>query len=250
MSDDLLLIRWQERVCHLTLNRPDQGNALSAALVGRIDEALAQARARQAHAVVIEGAGRHFCTGFDLSALEGETDHSLLSRFVRIELMLQSIARAPFATVAVAHGRTLGAGADLFACCDGRIARDDCVFAFPGLSGFGLVLGSGRLAARVGARQALQWIGSGCPIRAEEALAAGLASQIADKPSVGAAIQQAVSSPADAELRDAVHRAVHGDAVLSDARDLDLLVRSAARPGLQERIAAYLRAGAARKNST
>lgn len=242
MSEMPLLVRWQGPVCRLTLNRPAQGNALSALLVRLFDEAVAQATARQAQVLVIEAAGQHFCTGFDLSGLDAETDDSLLARFVRIELLLQRIARAPFATVAVAHGRTMGAGADLFACCSLRLVRDDAVFAFPGMQGFGLLLGSARLMALVGARKALPWIQTACAIPADEALQAGLASQITDANGVVAAIEQQLtaagcSSPGQ---RQALWRAAHGEAASADARDLDLLVRSAAQAGLRQRITAYL----------
>lgn len=226
-------------VWRLTLNRPQQGNACSAELVAGVDDALAQAAVERPQALVLRGEGRHFCTGFDLSKLEEETDDSLLARFVRIELMLQRLARAPFLTVAVAQGRTMGAGADLFAACGVRIADAEATFAFPGARGFGLVLGTRRLAARVGDETALAWVESGRSIGAEEAARAGLVSTLARDP---ADVDRLVASQvhADAWLQGALRAAVDPRAADDDARDLDLLVRSAARPGLQQRIASYV----------
>ena len=137
-------------IVHLRLNRPDKGNALSAALVAGISAAVQQAHQEPTRLLVLSGEGRHFCTGFDLSALELETDDSLLARFTRVELMLQAIHAAPFPTLALAHGRTMGAGADIFCACSERWIVDDAQFAFPG-AGFGLVLGTARLAEAVGA---------------------------------------------------------------------------------------------------
>ena len=80
-------------------------------------------------------------------------------------------------TVAVASGRTLGAGADLFAACDRRIALTGASFAFPG-PGFGLVLGTGRLAALLGRDAARHVLLSGAELPAEAALEAGLATAL------------------------------------------------------------------------
>lgn len=234
MNPSPLLQRWDAGVCHLTLNRPEQGNALSRALVEALDAAMGDCAARHATAVVFAGAGRHFCTGFDLSDLAEETDDSLLARFTRIELMLQRVARAPFATVAVAQGRVMGAGADLFAACAQRVALPGASFAFPGARGFGLVLGSRRLAACVGVARARQWIESGCTITDIEAMAAGLATERAAS---AEDVHPGARRETTATLLD---RAILGNAELDDARDLAALVRSAAAAGLQQRVANYV----------
>lgn len=249
MTDAVLTERWVGTACRLLLNRPDKGNALSRELVQALDDAIGRCTERGASLLVIEGAGRHFCTGFDLSGIAEETDDSLLSRFTRIELMLQRLARAPFCTVAVAQGRVMGAGADIFAACRVRLVQGEATFAFPGASGFGLVLGSRRLAALVGQARALEWITTGCLVNTTDALSAGLASaQAADAEAAGAAVDAAAARSADTVLYRQLQAATQGDAAGDDARDLELLVRSAARPGLQARVAAYLeRSAAARK---
>lgn len=234
MNPSPLLTRWDGNTCALTLNRPEQGNALSRALVDALDAALEDCARRGANVVVIEGAGRHFCTGFDLSGLSEETDDSLLARFTRIELMLQRVARAPFHTIAVAQGRVMGAGADLFAACTQRVALSGASFAFPGARGFGLVLGSRRLAACVGARRARAWIESACTIRDAEALAAGLATVCVE--SAGAVLHAATRGGTNPLL----DHAIDGNSEVDDARDLAALVRSAATAGLQQRIADYV----------
>src|SRR3954465_10141982 len=111
--------RW---LATLSLNRPDRGNALGPELVEALAEAFDRAVAHGARLIVLRGEGRHFCTGFDLTDLESLSDGDLLLRVVRIEALLQCIHAAPVTTLAVATGRTFGAGADLFAACDRRIA--------------------------------------------------------------------------------------------------------------------------------
>jgi enoyl-CoA hydratase len=234
MTDSPLLLHREADVCRLTLNRPQQGNALSRELVDALDAALDMCAINAPASLVIDGAGRHFCTGFDLSGLANETDDSLLARFTRIELLLQRVARAPFHTVAVAHGRVMGAGADLFAACAERVAVSGARFAFPGWRGFGLVLGSRRLASRVGAHRASEWIESGCVTDDADALASGLATARVDF-SPGA-----FAAPAANELDSALASAIAGNAQLDDASDLAALVRSAACAGLHQRLTVYV----------
>lgn len=194
--------------------------------------------------LVLSGQGRHFCTGFDLSALEEETDDTLLARFTRVELLLQALDTAPMPTLVLAHGRTMGAGADLFCVGTHRWIVDDASFAFPGVQ-FGLVLGTARLADTVGADVARTWLERGTPIGADEALSAGLATRRVRADELDAAIDDLATQARRLPLptRRAIHAALatvrrpRGDA--GHAQDLARLVRSAAQPGLRQRIAAY-----------
>ena len=68
----------------------------SQVMVSALDAALDDSADRSATLVVFERPGRHFCTGFDLSDIDLETDDSLLARFIRIELLLQRIVCAPY----------------------------------------------------------------------------------------------------------------------------------------------------------
>ncbi|MBN9405078.1 MAG: enoyl-CoA hydratase/isomerase family protein [Burkholderiales bacterium] len=245
MSTAELISRRDGDVLHLQLNRPDKGNALSASLVGALAEAVeAATRDAQLRLLVLSGAGRHFCTGFDLSDLDHETDDSLLARFTRVELMLQAVHTAPFTTLALAHGRTMGAGADLFAACSERWIVGDASFAFPG-AGFGLVLGTARLADGVGATRAAEWIESGTAIDASAACASGLATRRSETEDTQAELERlrARVSRLDGATQRSIHAAIaasrHPRGPAGGAEDLARLVRSAARPGLRERIVAY-----------
>ncbi len=246
-AEPALLIDRQGDITRLTLNRPQRGNALSAELVQALHDAVLACRRDGTRLLLIEGAGRHFCTGFDLGDLDGETDDTLLARFVRVELMLQAIYTAPFTTVARVHGRAMGAGADLAVACEQCWVAEDSRFAFPGAA-FGLVLGTARLAARVGPTLARQWIGAGATVDAHTALAAGLASRHfeADEPGKPDTALEALVRQArrlDADTQAAIHAASRADGD-ELARQLAALVHSAARPGLRERIRAYRAASA------
>lgn len=228
-------------VWRLTLNRPERGNALSAEMVAALDGALQACSQQQPSLLVLQGVGRHFCSGFDLSNLEHENDDSLLARFVRVELLLQRLACAPYATLALAQGSAMGAGADLWVACQWRCMLGEARFAFPG-AGFGLVLGTRRLAAAVGAQVARQWVSSGALIDSAQALASGLATEqvIPDQgPAVVARVLAQVQR-LDAPTKAAIAQVLQGpDSAALAAQDLHHLVLSAARPGLVQRIVHY-----------
>ena len=240
MSSDLIERR-EGGTCRVTLNRPQSGNALSAALVTQLADVVDRCYEGGVDTLVLDGAGKFFCTGFDLSDLDGETDDSLLGRFVRIEVLLQRLHSAPFRTVAIARGRAMGAGADLFAACRVRIIDGDAAFSFPGASGFGLVLGTRRLAAIVGVAAARDWIVSGRVVGAREALGSELATDMSP-PGESGARWAAVGRPVDLQTAAALRVALGEHAPERDRQDLALLVESAARPGLKQRIAAYIAA--------
>lgn len=221
----------------LTLARPEKGNALDpdlvAALFDTIDDAAARA---DIHTLVLCGEGRHFCTGFDLSDFASLSDGDLLLRFASIEMLLDRVFRLPLRTIAYATGKTWGAGADLFCACDHRVAHPEATFRFPGAQ-FGLVLGTRRLAIRMGEDRARRTVIEGATLDAKAAVHACLATEAsADLTAwMSALTPPAVDRPTLAAL-NAATRAYEAD------RDLAALVRSVARPGLRERIAAY-RAG-------
>lgn len=226
-----LLLQHDAGVTTLTLSRPERGNALAPDLVEALLAAATQACAdSHVHTLVLRGAGKHFCTGLDLSDLASSSDADWLHRLVRIETLLALLWHAPLRTVAVAQGRTWGAGADLFACCELRVAAADTSFRFPGAQ-FAVVLGTRRLAERIGTDAARRLVIDGAELSAAAAMDAGLVSQTND----GSLLEfpsPKVSAPTAAAIR-AASRSDHRDA------DLAALVRSAAEPGLRERMLAY-----------
>jgi enoyl-CoA hydratase len=228
-ADAVLTHARQAGVLTLTLSRPDRGNALGPELVEALLQAVRNAPADSAlHTLVFRGEGRHFCTGLDLSDLADSSDADWLWRLVRIETLLDTVWRSPLRTVALAQGRTWGAGADLFVACECRVAAPDTSLRFPGAQ-FGIVLGTRRLAERIGPDQARRLVVDGDSLDAEAARAAGLATDLGTRCDTPAPKVDAVTARA---LRVATRH---------DAPDQDLaaLVRSASVPGLQQRIQAY-----------
>jgi enoyl-CoA hydratase/carnithine racemase len=230
----------------ITLQRAARGNALAGELVEHLLDALPRAwDDPSVHTVMLRGEGKHFCTGFDLDGLDQQSDGDLLQRFVRIELLLALVWHAPVRTVAIAAGRTWGAGADLVAACDIRIACAATRFRFPG-AGFGIVLGTRRLAQRVGEDVARRWVTEGTEVPAQQARDAGLITDIVEPDDRDVWFAENITAPKAERATVASLRS----ASRVDARDADLaaLVRSAAVPGLRQRIADY--AGRPRPGAT
>lgn len=234
-EESILQIERQQGIMTLTLNRPESANALSPELTETLIETLTSAKDVQL--AVIRGAGRHFCAGFDLSDLEALSDGDLLWRFLRIEILLQTVQHAPFAVVALAQGQAVGAGADLFAACWRRVAAPGLKLRMPGWN-FELALGTRRLTQLIGTDAARDLLIDTRTLSAEECLASGLATDLAAAeqwPALLEGLQQRASSLSPRALANML------ELTAGDTRDADIaaVVHSAARPGLKDRILAY-----------
>lgn len=224
-------------VTRLTLNRPDKANALSAELVEALIAAVERAGTDGTRLLVLDGAGSHFCAGFDFTGYENASDGDLALRFIRIETLLQALYHALFETLALAHGRVFGAGADVVASCSTRVATPEAAFLMPGLR-FGVVLGTRRFASRVGHEKAREILSATRPFEAEEALRIGFLTQIAAKEQ-REDIVAAACAKTERLLPNAA-AALRG-ATLTDTRAADMaaLAVSVSAPGLKERIRVF-----------
>ena len=223
----------------LTLDRPEKVNALSATLVEALLEEVDVASRDGTRLMVLRGNGKNLSAGFDMGGYEAQSEGDLVLRFIRIEQLLQAVRHAPFDTLALAHGRNFGAGVDLFCACAHRIATPDATFRMPGLK-FGLVLGPRLFAERVGAVRARQVLQVSQTFTSAEAHSWGFLTDVKAQDRWDEAIEAAekaaaaLSPEAAARLFRVTAQADHRDA------DLAELVRSAAEPGIKQRIAAYL----------
>jgi enoyl-CoA hydratase len=231
---DELIRKHEGHVTRLTLSRPQKANALSAALVEALIDAVDYARTDGTRLLILDGAGAHFCAGFDFADYDGATEGDLALRFIRIEILLQALYHAPYETLALAHGRNFGAGADLVATCGLRIATPDATFRMPGLR-FGVVLGTRRLASRVGADKARDILSASRTFDAAEALEIGFLTRLASRDQWS---DIAESARAQCErLTTAAAAALHArTADDTRAEDMTALARSVSTPGLKERI--------------
>ena len=119
-------------VASITINRPEQRNALNPAVLRGIREGLRNAvETRAARVVTITGSGdKVFCAGADLKAALSNTEGQGFGRGDFRQLLLE-IYRCPKPTVALARGHVMAGGMGIFLACDLGLACDDIHFSTP-----------------------------------------------------------------------------------------------------------------------
>src|SRR5260221_13656356 len=135
-TEPVLLRRDEDGIAILTLNRPLARNALSVALMARLQDSLdAIAGDAAARVVVIAGAGPAFCAGHDLREIRanpGRANYEAL--FGQCSRLMLTIMRLPKPVIARVHGVATAAGCQLVASCDLAVAAEDARFATPGVN--------------------------------------------------------------------------------------------------------------------
>jgi enoyl-CoA hydratase/carnithine racemase len=234
---DSVTVEVRENVTIVSLARPDKANALSGEMSDGVRDAIHGATTSGARAVVLRGEGRHFCAGFDFGDFESLTDGDLALRFLQVEEMLQAVFYAPMPVLALVQGRAVGAGSDLAAAAMKVVAAPGARFQMPGPR-FGVVLGTRRLAYRIGPVAARQIQIENRPVEAEEALSLGMVDSLSDPAGWDDLIEEFAAKYS--VLEPGVTAAL-ADVTRPDTRDADMatLARSVATPGIKDRIAAF-----------
>jgi enoyl-CoA hydratase/carnithine racemase len=184
-TKDLVLVEQRGGVRLLTLNRPDQMNALSSALVLAIREAVTDAESDPAVRVVhLTGAGRAFCAGADLveAATVTQSSADFRSYLLAWRRTFDGLGECQKPVVALLNGLTLAGGLELALACDYMVASSAAKVGDVHAN-FGLVPGGGgtqRLTDAVGSRFARWLMFSGEILTAQQALAVGLVQQVVD----------------------------------------------------------------------
>ncbi len=116
---------WRGRVLVVTLDRPQRRNAVDHTTLLALRAAQEESAARGARGLVLTGAPPAFCAGADLTGVEGGAFAAALSA------VLVGFTELPFACIAAVDGPALGAGMQLAAACDLRVATPASVFGIP-----------------------------------------------------------------------------------------------------------------------
>ena len=168
-------------VLRLTLNRPEARNALSAALMSALLEALARAATDpQARVVVIAGAGPAFCAGHDLREMRADQRRETYERlFAQCSELMLAIVRLPKPVIAEVHGVATAAGCQLVATCDLAVAAEEARFATPGVN-IGLFCSTPMVALSraIGRKPAMEMLLTGEFVDAATARAIGLVNRV------------------------------------------------------------------------
>jgi methylglutaconyl-CoA hydratase len=193
----MILYAVENSVASITLNRPEKRNALNEALIAEIKRGLANASQDQnVRAIVISGAGKDFCSGADLSALQkiaqasvaenAEDARSLLELFLQIRQI-----RVP--VVAAVKGRALAGGCGLASACDLVLASESARFGYPEVKiGFVPAMVLAILRRNVSEKRAFELLTRGEEIDAVRAHDIGLVNQVFSDQSFDADVSEYV----------------------------------------------------------
>lgn len=179
-----LLSRIEGGVLHITFNRPESRNSMSPEMLADIEAVFAAvADARAVRAIVLRGAGGHFCAGADLKSMlaggvkppaPGKPD-ALAGINRAFGTMLRRVQNAPQVVIAICEGAVLGGGFGLACVSDIAFAHADAKFGLPETTrGLPPAQIAPFVVERVGLTQARRLALTGAQFRGAEALRLGL----------------------------------------------------------------------------
>lgn len=178
MDYETILYDVTDEVATITINRPERANTISSQLTADINDALDTIAADdEVRAVILTGAGRHFCGGADLREMRGGGGGR--SRAPRRNLF-SHFEELPQPVIAAINGAAMGGGCELALACDVRVMAREAQIGTPEIK-FGALPGGGgtqRLARMVGVGNAKELVMTGEPVTADRALQIGLVNSV------------------------------------------------------------------------
>jgi enoyl-CoA hydratase/carnithine racemase len=191
-----------EGVVLVTLNRPDQRNAFSAAMLEELTSTLGDLAVEPSlRAVVIGGAGPDFCAGADVAELAEAASGAAVVEYGRaFDHAFSAIADHPAPVIAQIHGAALGGGCQLVVACDLAVAAGDARLGIPSAR-LGIVISYGsieRLVLAVGPKRAGELLFTGRILSGDEAAAWGLVNRAVPPGDLDAAVREMGSAVAEA----------------------------------------------------
>ena len=179
------------RIATITLNRPERLNAINSAMPGEIRAAVEAANADdRVHVIVLQGAGKAFCAGYDLKEYaEGDKtnvytqgmpwdpmqDYKFMKRNTED---FMSLWRSYKPTIARVHGYAAAGGSDIATCCDFIVMEDKARIGYMPVRVWGCPTPA-MWVYRLGAMRAKRMMFTGDLIDGKTALEWGLATEIA-----------------------------------------------------------------------
>jgi enoyl-CoA hydratase/carnithine racemase len=171
-----------EGVGTITLNRAEKLNAIDFRMLDELWSVLQEILADdEVRVLLLTGAGRYFSAGADLEILSTLTPAEFrLDQHRRWNRVFNELENLPKLTVAALNGPAVGGGVELALCCDLRYAQEGSTMRLPQID-FGLVPDAGatvRVPRLIGPARAMEFILSGEPMNATEALSQGLVNRV------------------------------------------------------------------------
>ncbi len=177
-AEPVLLVEETSWGVRLTLNRPAKLNAISSELRDALDGAISAAAADdRVRVVVIAGAGRAFCAGYDLSEAQPEDAWSWRDVLARDVAATLAIWRCPKPVIAAVHGYALAGGLELAMACDVVVAAEDAQLGEPEIR-FGSAPVTLLMPYLVGQKKTRELLLTGDLVDGREAERIGLVSRV------------------------------------------------------------------------
>lgn len=187
-------LAFEPPLTRLRLDRPERRNAMTLAMWRALPRLCDEIERREdARAVVVEGAGGHFCAGADISEFDAVFRNAEAAReyLGAIEDGLEALIALDRPTIAALEGSTIGGGLALALCCDLRFCSENAHVAIPPAK-LGLIYGpveTRRLVELVGPARAKDLLFSGRRVETAEALAIGLIDRRLPENELAAAVE-------------------------------------------------------------
>ena len=249
----------QPRIARLRLDRPARLNAIHAGMPPAIRAAVAWAEGdEQVHVIVVEGAGRAFCAGYDLVAFaqgaspgtgaeqpdpwDPMVDYALMKGWTEDFMSLWRCAKP---TIAKVHGHAVAGGSDIALCCDLLVMAEDARIGYMPARVWGCPT-TAMWAYRLGPLRAKQLLFTGDTISGAQAAAWGLANLAVPADELDAAtfdlVQRATRGSAMSKGlgKHGFYAQIDLDQPKAYAYTIELMASAALTDDAQEGIAAFL----------
>ncbi len=215
-------------VARIFLNRPQKVNALDSALLHALLQAVKQLPTEM-RVVVLGGHGKAFCGGADVNELSALTATTAGSFVAGIHDVCEALRRLPVPVLARLHGAVIGAGLEIAAACDLRIAAEGTKFAMPEVRlGIPSVVEAALLPRLMGSGRAAWLVLTGEAIDARRALEWGLVEEIGGDDALERLVETLLKNDAHALATQKELLQLWEEAPLAEsiARSIELFARS------------------------
>lgn len=180
-----ILYEIENSIASITLNRPEKRNALNDSLINSLKEYLIKANYDEnLRAIIIRGAGKDFCSGADLSALQKIAESDVLENWDDAHNLMELFAlirKVKIPVIAAVHGRALAGGCGLATACDLVLASKSAIFGYPEIKiGFVPAMVMAILRRNVSEKRAFELITRGFEFDTITAEIFGLINEIFD----------------------------------------------------------------------
>jgi len=230
-------------VTRIFLNRPEKVNALDSAHLEALLRSLERMETNQEmRVVVLGGRGKAFCGGADVQELSALSASNAAGFVQKIHAVCSAIRELPVPVVARLHGAVIGAGLEIAAACDLRVAAEGTRFSMPEVRlGIPSVVEAALLPRLMGAGRAAWLVLTGEAIDARRAHEWGLIEQVGGDDALADLVNALLKNDAQALRMQKQLLQLWEDAPLSEsiAKSIDYFAGAYAdgvAPGLRSKL--------------